>query len=263
MSGALRALAAAVLVVAGLAGCSSPQPAGSPAPARSAASATTSATTSATGTRLTATLTSPVDITLRWTGTEPGAAGRIVEFATEPEGPYTILEYVPLNQTSYKHPDLMPRTPFYYRVRPYYGPVSHPVEVRLPKGKFTAKEQQNDHEWAPPRTLRQTAVRTGSVRNAATARAAAPTGLRATVMHANGIRFTWTDHASDEQGYLLEDRPRGGDRFRPVAVLDPDINSFGLITLPNEKRAAYRVRAFSYGKGSNVVHLRTGAAPEQ
>ncbi|MGO4421514.1 fibronectin type III domain-containing protein, partial [Streptomyces sp. MCAF7] len=66
-----------------------------------------------------------------------------------------------------------------------------------------------------------------------------------------------------EQGYLLEDRPQGGDRFRPVAVLDRNINSFGLITLPNEKRATYRVRAFSYGKGSNVVHLKTGSAPER
>ncbi|MEU5643453.1 fibronectin type III domain-containing protein [Streptomyces milbemycinicus] len=252
MSGARRALAAAVLTAAALAGCSSPQPA-----TRSAGPAPSAAT----GTRLTATLTSPVDATLRWTGTEPGAAGRIVEFATAPEGPYTILEYVPLGQTSYRHPDLMPQTPFYYRVRPYYGPASRPVEVRLPKGDFTAKEQKSDHEWAPPRTLRQTAVRTGSVKDATTASAATPTGLKATVMHANGIRFTWTDHASDEQGYLLEDRPQGGDRFRPVAVLDPDINSFGLITLENEKRAAYRVRAFSYGKASNVVHLRTGASP--
>ncbi|MGW3565230.1 fibronectin type III domain-containing protein [Streptomyces sp. NPDC000941] len=257
MSGARRALAAAALVAAALAGCSSPQPT-----ARSAEPAPTSATATP-GTRLTATLTSPVDATLRWTGTEPGAAGRIVEFATAPEGPYTILEYVPLGQTSYRHPDLMPQTPFYYRVRPYYGPASRPVEVRLPKGDFTAKEQKSDHEWAPPRTLRQTAVHTGSVKDAATARTAAPTGLKATVMHANGIRFTWTDHASDEQGYLLEDRPQGGDRFRPVAVLDRDINSFGLITLPNEKRATYRVRAFSYGKASNVVHLKTGSAPEQ
>ncbi|MFI0732230.1 fibronectin type III domain-containing protein [Streptomyces sp. NPDC021225] len=253
MSGALRALAAAVLVAAGLAGCSSPRP-----------SATRPAE-SATGTRLTATLTSPVDITLRWTGTEPGAAGRIVEFATEPEGPYTILDYLPLGRTSYRHPELMPETPFYYRVRPYYGPASRPVDVRLPKGEFTEKDQKDDHEWAPPRTQRQTAVRTGSVTPGAAgaAGAAAPTGLRATVMHANGIRFTWTDHASDEQGYLLEDRPRGGDRFRPVAVLDPDINSFGLITLENEKRATYRVRAFRYGERSNVVHLKTGASPQR
>lgn len=250
MSGAPRVLAAAVLVAAGLAGCSSPQP------------SATRPTESAAGTRLTATLTSPVDITLRWTGTEPGAAGRIVEFATGPEGPYTILDYLPLGRTSYRHPDLMPETPFYYRVRPYYGPASRPVDVRLPKGEFTEKDQQDDHEWAPPRTLRRTAVRTGSVRSG-TAGAAAPTGLRATVMHANGIRFTWTDHASDEQGYLLEDRPRGGDRFRPVAVLDPDINSFGLITLEDEKRATYRVRAFRYGGRSNVVHLRTGASPQR
>jgi hypothetical protein len=41
-------------------------------------------------------------------------------------------------------------------------------------------------------------------------------------------------------------------------VLDPDINSTGLVTLPEEKHASYRIRAFAYGERSNVVHLTTG-----
>lgn len=81
-------------------------------------------------------------------------------------------------------------------------------------------------------------------------------------MEANGIRFTWTDHASDERGQLLEDRPRGSRWFRPVAVLDPGITSFGLVTLAEEKHASYRVRAFRYGPASNVARLTTGQAPD-
>jgi hypothetical protein len=242
VSGLVRALAAAVLVVAGLTGCASSSSAGR---------------ATAGGTRLTASLDSPVDITLRWRGKAPGAAGRIVEFATAPEGPWTILRYVPLSQTSYRHPDLMPKTPFHYRVRPYYGPASQTVDVRLPKGRFSAEEQQKDHTWAAPVARPQPGVRTDRV----TVAAAAPGGLRATVMEANGVRFTWTDHASDEQGQLLEDRPRGSRSFRPVAVLDPDITSFGLVTLDEEKHAAYRVRPFRYGPASNVVRLTTGQAP--
>ncbi|MBT2510347.1 fibronectin type III domain-containing protein [Streptomyces sp. ISL-98] len=206
-------------------------------------------------TRLTATLVSPVDITLRWTGDESGAAGHVVEFATEPHGPYTILRYLAPGERTYRHPDLMPRTAFHYRLRPYYGPASRPVEVTLPPGELTEEDQKGDHEWAPPRTVAgKTAVTTHSVRDAASA----PTGLKATVEHANGIRFTWTDHADDEEGFLLETRPEGSRAFRPVAVLDPDINSFGLITLPDEKRAAYRGRAITYGAQSNVVRLTTG-----
>ncbi|HET6856196.1 MAG TPA: fibronectin type III domain-containing protein, partial [Streptomyces sp.] len=200
-------------------------------------------------------LVSPVDVTLKWSGEDRGAAGRIVEFATAPEGPYTILEYLAPGSRTYRHPDLMPLTSFHYRLRPYYGPASPPVEVALPAGELTEKDQQDDHEWAPPRTVRGEPVPTRPVRSAGSA----PSGLKATVEHANGIRFTWTDHAQDEAGYLLETKPAGSRVFRPTAVLDPDVNSFGLITLPNEKRASYRVRAISYGKQSNVVRLKTGA----
>jgi Fibronectin type III domain len=78
---------------------------------------------------LTAELISPNDITLTWTTDaqgEPDAAGWIVEFATEREGRYTILDFVPRRQTTFTHPDLMPETRFYYRIRPYYGPSTVP-----------------------------------------------------------------------------------------------------------------------------------------
>jgi len=229
-----------VLLAVGLASCS-PEAQSRPEPA----------------TRLAATLVSPTDITLEWTGAEPGAAGRIVEFATEPGGRYTILQFVPPGQTTYTHPDLIPETPFYYRVRPYYGPASRAVEVTLPEGPFNGAAEQRDHTWAEPRTVPGGAVATRSVRDGG----AAPTELRATVMHANGIRFTWTDHARDEEGFLLEVKPRGAADFSVAAVLDPDINSFGLITLPQEKKAAFRVRAFAYGRPSNVAHQTTGPEP--
>jgi hypothetical protein len=46
-------------------------------------------------TRLTATLVSPTDVTLQWKGDEPGAAGWVVEYATDPHGQYTVLEFAP------------------------------------------------------------------------------------------------------------------------------------------------------------------------
>ncbi|WP_413806477.1 fibronectin type III domain-containing protein [Streptomyces sp. OE57] len=251
MSGSVRALAAALLVAAGLSGISGC------AASTEAPEASDASPEARTGTVLSVTRVSPVDAELSWHGKAPGAAGRIVEFATEPGGPWTILTYAPLDQTTYRHPDLIPKTHFYYRVRPYYGPASRPVDVALPRGAFTKAEQRQEHTWAPPRTIRRAGVRTSPVRRPS----ATPTDLRATVMHANGIRFTWTDHAEGERGYLLEDRPRGGDSFHPVAVLDPDINSFGLITLPNEKRASYRVRPFTYGERSNIARMTTGERP--
>ncbi|MBT2524394.1 hypothetical protein J7E91_02820 [Streptomyces sp. ISL-99] len=117
--------------------------------------------------------------------------------------------------------------------------------------------QRNDHEWAPPRTTGGGVVRTHPVRDAASA----PTGLKATVKHANGIHFTWTDHAADEEAQLLEIRPAGSPAFRPAAVLGHGVDSFGLITLPDEKKASYRIRAIAYGEQSNAVRLKTGVRP--
>lgn len=249
----LRAPAAAALLLA-LAGCTAPPDPSAPRTEHTAPAASRTEP----GVVLDAVLDSPVDITLRWTGAQPGIAGRVLEFATEPRGPYTVLEFMPPGRTSFRHPDLMPHTPFLYRLRPYSGPASTAVEVTLPPGEPTEKDQRNDHRWAPPRTVDGPPAVTHPVREAA----AAPAGLRATVQHAAGIRFTWTDHAQDEDGFLLEARPSGSGGYLPVAVLDPDINSFGLITLPEEKRASYRVRAFAYGKASHTVRLTTGASAD-
>ncbi|MFD3522316.1 fibronectin type III domain-containing protein, partial [Streptomyces sp. NPDC058653] len=170
--------------------------------------------------RLAATLDSPIDITLRWKDDEPGIAGRTVEFATEKAGPYTVLEFMPPGRTTYRHPDLMPETPFYYRLRPYFGPASAPVEVSLPPGEPTEAELDDNQEWMTPRTVRGPKVTTAPLTargagSAETDAAAAPTGLEPTVMHATGIKFTWEDRASGEDGYLLEVRQAGSKGYRP------------------------------------------------
>jgi hypothetical protein len=41
-------------------------------------------------------------------------------------------------------------------------------------------------------------------------------------------------------------------------VLDPDVNQYGLVTLPTEKRASYRVRAYFSGAPSNLAKQTTG-----
>ncbi|MEU9958790.1 fibronectin type III domain-containing protein [Streptomyces sp. NPDC050982] len=209
----------------------------------------------ASGVVLRAERTTPTDIDLRWRGGGSGASGHVLEFATEQSGPYTVLQYLPPSVTNYRHPDLMPNTTFFYRLRDFRGPASAPVSVTLPKGELTAADENSSHDWLP---ARKDPKRTVPGRPLRSAGAGAPTGFKAAVKHANGILFTWTDHASDEAGFLLEARTRTGSAYEPVVVLDPDVNSTGLITLPTEKEASYRVRAFTYGERSNVVRLATG-----
>ncbi|MEV6424598.1 fibronectin type III domain-containing protein [Streptomyces sp. NPDC051662] len=262
MRPAIRAAVPAVALALVAAACSAQPPAERPArgPATSPGGAAAPENPPPGGgpaATLRAVLTTPTDIDLSWRGGGPGAAGHVLEFATDEAGPYTVLQYLSPGVTTYRHPDLMPRTTFYYRLRTIDGPASAPVDVALPPGELTTRDQESDHDWLAPRRDPGRSATGRSIRDGG---AAAPSGLKAVVKHANGILFTWTDHASDEEGFLLEARTRGGSAYAPVAVVDPDINSCGLITLPTEKRASYRVRAFSYGARSNVPRLTTGQA---
>jgi hypothetical protein len=260
MPAAAVVLAAAVLAAAALSGCgSAPRP----------STVDTRSTVDGVATvRLSARLASPTDVALQWTGTDAGAAGRTVEYADRAGGDFVVLEFVAPSTATYTHPDLMPDTTFYYRVRPYYGPASAAVAVDLPPGEYDDAAHENDPDWAAPSARPEPGVARSSIRAAPASigpavpsgapAPGAPTDLRATVRDPNGISFTWTDHATDEDGYLLEVKPAGAASWRVAAVLDRDVNADGLVTLPNEKRASYRVRAFYFGPPSNVVQETTG-----
>ncbi|MFJ7071975.1 hypothetical protein [Streptomyces sp. NPDC098781] len=151
-------------------------------------------------------LTTPTDIDLDWRDERPGIAGHVLEFATEEAGPYTVLKYLAPQVTSYRHPDLMPHTTFYYRLCSYRGPTLRPHRADRP----------------------------------------------------DGLRFTWTDRSSQEDGFLLELRERDGDRYEPVAVLPSNTEATDFVPLPDERHAVYRVRAFVLGERSNTARLTTG-----
>ena len=216
---ALTALLASATLVS--AACSSPAPTATPPVAQPPA--------------LTATLTSPTDIVLHWPAAGPGIAGHLLEYANTPDGPWTALQFLPPDQTSYTHPDLIPETPFYYRVRPFSGPVSATVKV----GSAAANPSQP------------------SVAGASSP-GDAPTDLRATPGEDTSVVFTWTDHTTSEAGFLLELRKPGATGFTPVEVTDPNTTTCALSLLPGEQGSDFRVRALSYGPLSPVVHRTTG-----
>ncbi len=197
---------------------------------------------------LTSELSSPIDVTLHWRP-EAGVAGQVVEYANAADGDYVVLEFAPPGRNSYRHPDLIPETGFYYRVRPFDGPASATADITLPPGDEVP--ETDGHAWAEPR-------KGGGGTHPVSSPEAAPGQFRQEVKHANGILFTWEDRASDEEGYLVEVRPASESDWRVAAQLDPDVTSFGLITLPDEKAATYRVRPFRFGSPSNVTHQRTG-----
>lgn len=175
------------------------------------------------------------DVTLTWEGHPDDV---VVEFATEPTGQYTVLGFLPRSQHTYVHPDLMPATTFYYRVRPIEGPVSGATTA------VPATDRVEGEDWLVPRTVPDP--------RAAPSPGGKPANLRVESVTADGLRLTWTDNSTDEAGFLVE--RKSGEGFEVVFVVDPDINYAGLIASAAD---TYRVRAFHYGEMSNVVSERT------
>ncbi|GAA4553073.1 fibronectin type III domain-containing protein [Amycolatopsis samaneae] len=217
----LPALFAACLVTAGCTATAVPDPAPPPPPAG-----------------LTATLVTPLDITLRWPD-DPAAAGTALEFATDPNGPYTTLQYLPSHVTTYTHPDLLPQTSFYYRTRSFSGPASAPA---------------TDGTLPTPPAPGDAAVPVRSPGDAA-----APAEPRVARTADGTLRFTWRDRSTDEEGFLLEQRKPGTAVFAPVEVTGANTTSCELSALPGEEGSAYRVRAFVTGPPSPLAHQTTGA----
>jgi hypothetical protein len=212
--------------------------------------------------RATAKLVAPLRIEVKWSEPDRNVAGHIVEWATDTNGDYTILAFCRSDVNSFVHPDLAPDMTCYYRIRPYFGPVSDTVEIKTGKAVPDDQLKLPDATWSDPKTNRLAdAGPVKSIRNAAGASAARPTGLHARLVYATGILLTWADHASDEEGYMVETKFGDMPEFSVCALTPPDVTSFGYPLIPAETKAAFRVRAYYYGKPSNVAAQNSGAEP--
>jgi hypothetical protein len=187
-------------------------------------------------------LTTPIDVTLTWDGHDDQPV--VVEFATAARGPWTILDFLPGEISGYEHPDLLPQTTFHYRVRPVLGPVSD-----LQNAVDTAPPPSTE-DWLPPATRPDPAAKPVPQ--------GAPTNVVVETTAPDGVQVTWTDNASDEAGYLIEVQETEKDPFVVLFVVDPDVNSVGLITTPAQHTGTFRVRAHRFGEQSNVTEEETG-----
>ncbi|HWZ94086.1 MAG TPA: hypothetical protein VNW30_02740 [Opitutaceae bacterium] len=214
---------------------------------------------------LTATLISPIDVSLEWKDPIP-CVGHVPQMALKPDGPFYILAFCPPGQTKYIHPKLMPETTLYYRICPIFGPATNEVEVALPKSLPDAEyvdrfHKPEDYAWDAPKVLPDAGpVAKVSIRNPATAAAGAPTNFKATLVPStvSGILFTWTNHSSDEEGFFLEEKTDDSSDFKVIATMGAKTNSFGIGFRPPQRSGTFRVRAYYFGEPSNLECRTTG-----
>jgi hypothetical protein len=213
----------------------------------------------------------PRDIVIEWTDSSPAAIGHIVEWGTKPDDDFVPLGFFPAKQNSYRHADLMWETTQYYRVRAYYGQPSAEVAITLPAELTDAEYKRRydlpeDYHWAVPVIVPDPKpVEKRSLRNPATAAAAAPTDLKLTLqpISVSGFKITWTDHANDEVGTMIEVKKEGSADFEMVALVEPNVNSFGWAFEPPMRKAVVRVRPYYFGEPSPLQHLVTPKEPAE
>ncbi|MES2694814.1 MAG: fibronectin type III domain-containing protein [Verrucomicrobiota bacterium] len=201
---------------------------------------------------------------------QPG--GYIVEYVNHPTDEWVILGFIPAGKNTFTHPRLAPGTPYHYRVRPFYGAASQPVEVTVAESLTdqayaAAYAQPEDYSWAPPRTVALpggSVLAAKSLKDRATAASAAPAQFRAELARTtvSGFKLSWHDRSSDEEGFLLE-QVTGPSDFTVCAVIDPNINAFGWALEPPARKATFRLRAYYYGPASNVVAITTGGSDSE
>lgn len=209
-----------------------------------------------TPTQLTAELAGTNNIDLKWTCRAGDIGGYFVDFTSGPKDDFVNLNIVDAGITTYHHPDLAPDTKFIYRIRPFFGPTSALVGIMT--GPAPAAETDQ-----PPGPLDEASAAAAkdpsakSIRKAATVGPAAPGDLTAVLSAPLNVELRWRDHASDEDGYLVEAGTDDRGPFQVVALLPPNTTSYRQIQLPPVTKCYFRVRAFFYGKTSNLARRST------
>jgi len=247
----------------------------SPKPHASSSSVAGDGDAFAAPTDLTATLATPVDIDLHWQNHASSPACYFVEFAFErhpQDSDFTMLDAFWPDMTRYRHDQVAPETHFVYRVRPLFGRTSAVIGAAphiatrplsgFPRVKGDPSPTPSAVVEGPlDLSVEKTLEPKYSVRAARTAAEAAPAGLVATPSFPTAIDLQWQDRASDEDGYLVDISVNPTNDFRLCAVLPPDTTSFRKTGLPAGLKYYFRVRAFFYGKPSNLAEMVSGREP--
>jgi len=194
------------------------------------------------------------NVVLHWQNHATAEGGVWIEYTTPGNDDYIQLDAFGSDsgETSFVHPDVATQTQFIYRLQPFFGRTTKPV------GITTGMASSNEPSLMMGPIDPTNAVPAGpqySLRTLATFAEAAPTELTMTLSSPTSVDVRWKDHASDEDGYLLEVSARADEAFVPCALLPANTTSFRKTGLPPQTQCYFRVRAFFYGKPTDPVSV--------
>ncbi len=206
-------------------------------------------------TELSAALTNGNNVILHWKNYAVADGGVWVEYTT-PGYDWIQLDAFPSdeNTTQFLHANLAPQTKFIYRLQPYFGRPTKPVEITT--GNLTnGAALFSDGPIASTNEI--SSAENFSIHSLKTFSKAVPADLTATLSSPTSVDLHWRDCTSDDDGYLLEISAQSDGGFSPCALLPPKATSFRKTSLPPKTKIYFRVRAFFYGKPTDSVLATT------
>ncbi len=209
---------------------------------------------------LTAVFTNGNNVLLNWKNNATVDGGNWVEY-TQPGYDYIKLQAFGSDAevTSFLHPDLAPQTKLIYHIQPFFGRPTKPIAITTGINTNNAPMLSD----GPIRETNSVSVSGNeprcSLRDRETFADATPSDLTASLSSPTSVDLHWKNHASDEDGYLLEISAQPEGDFSACALLPPGANSFRKTSLPSETKCYFRVRAFFYGRPTEPVSLKTPA----
>jgi sugar lactone lactonase YvrE/fibronectin type 3 domain-containing protein len=177
------------------------------------ASATIVQAAPAAPTNLSVTAVTNDQIGISWVDNATTETGFKIERKTGPGGTYSQIATAGADVTTYSNTGLTGNTTYYYRVSAfnaggdsgYSNEVSATTTITLP---------------------------------------AAPTNLAASAVLTQ-INLTWTDNATDEQGFKLERKTGGGGTYSQIATVGANVTTYSDAGLTVNTTYYYRVRAYN------------------
>ncbi len=203
------------------------------------------------------------NIDLTWKNRATAEGGCWVEFTT-PGSEFVKLDPLWPNETTYQHSDLAPGTKHIYRIVPFFGVPTPPVSITTgPAGSSTTTNAIEEGPIdAEPGSKPVAEGPKKSIRHFATFAEAMPDGVTVSLYSPTTVDVRWRDRARDEDGYLVEVAADANGPFQVCALLQPDTTSFRKVHLPPDMKIYFRVRAFFYGKPSNLADATTPEVAE-
>lgn len=174
---------------------------------------------------LSLTVVSSTVIDLTWTDNSGNETGYKVERAVN-GGAFSEIVTLGANVESYQNTGLSPETSYTYRVLAYNGSVS---------SDYSNEETGMTLSPLP----------------------SAPSGLSASVISSSQINLSWTDNASNEDGFSIEESVNAGG-YTAIATVSANTTSYSRTALSASTPYAYRVRAYNSGGNSSYSNVASG-----